>query len=99
VAWSTMNGPRTFKNGETLDIKQMRECWGLVWWAGASGWTNWDSPWVIFLQHQPEEMRLDGDGLHFRFAQSAGDVVLLPLYGYEKLPQAGHNFLAEHGLM
>lgn len=98
VAWSTMNGPRSFKRGETLDVTRMRESWVLVWWAGSENWTDWDAPWVAYLQHQPSAMRLDEDGLHLEFARAAGDVVLLPLYGYEKLPQKGHNFLAAHGL-
>lgn len=98
VAWSTMSGPRTFKRGDKLDVTKMEECWVLVWWAGAEGWTNWDNPWVLYLQHKPETMSLDEDGLHFEFPKSAGDVVLMPLYGYEKPPQKGHDFLAEHGL-
>jgi hypothetical protein len=98
VAWSTMNGPRTFKRGEKLDVAKMEECWMLVWWAGAEGWTNWDSPWVLYLQHKPEAMSLDEDGLHLEFPRSAGDVALMPLYGYEKPPQKGRDYLAEHGL-
>ena len=99
VAWSTMNGPRTFKRGEKFDVTKMEECWVLVWWAGAEGWTNWDSPWVVYLQHKPDGMSLDEDGLHLEFPKSAGDVVAMPLYGYEKPPQKGHDFLAEHGMV
>ena len=98
MAWATMNGPRTFKRGENFAVTNMAENWVLVWWAGAEGWTNWDSPWVVYLQHQPEAMKLDADGLHLKFQHSAGDVVLLPLYGYDKPPQAGRDFHAEHGL-
>src|SRR5437867_5570235 len=50
IAWATMNGPRTFQRDEPLDVTKMEECWLLVWWAGAQGWTDWDIPWVIFLQ-------------------------------------------------
>ncbi len=98
MAWSTMNGPRTFKRDEKLDVTKMEECWVVVWWAGAEGWTNWDSPWVLYLQHKPDAMSLDDDGLHFEFPKAAGDVVMMPLYGYEKPPQKGRDFLAEHGL-
>jgi hypothetical protein len=97
VAWSTPNGPRTFKRHERLEIQHMQECWVLVWWAGAEGWTNWDSPWAIYLQHQPKAMALDDGGLQIQFADAAGDVVLLPLYGYEKLPQRGSNGFARFG--
>jgi hypothetical protein len=98
LAWATMNGPRTFKRGENFAVTNMAENWVLVWWAGAEGWTNWDSPWVVYLQHQPEAIKLDADGLHLNFPRSAGDVVLLPLYGYDKPPQTGRDFHAEHGL-
>jgi len=98
IAWATMSGPRTFQRGEKLDVTKMAEGWVLVWWAGAAGWTNWDSPWVVYLQHKPDTMALDDDGLHLEFPREAGDVVLLPLYGYNKPPQQGRDFLAEHGL-
>ena len=98
IAWHTVNGPRTFKRNEPLDASHIEECWLLVWWSGAEGWTNWDAPCAVYLQHRPRAMRLDDDGLHLDFPAEAGDVVVLPLYGYEKLPQKGRNFLAEHGL-
>jgi len=98
VAWSTMNGPRSFKRGEKLDVTKMDENWVLVWWTGAEGWTNWDSPWVVYLQHKPATMKLDADGLHLDFPGAAGDVVLMPLYGYEKLPTAELDLLKAHGL-
>lgn len=98
VAWATPAGPRTFKRGEKLEGTNMVECWVLVWWAGAVGWTNWDSPWVVYLQHRPSGMKLDDDGLHFDFPRQAGDVVMMPLYGYNKPPQEGHDYAAEHKL-
>ena len=98
VAWATPIGPRTFKRGEKLEGTNMVECWVLVWWTGAAGWTNWDSPWVVYLQHRPSGMKLDDDGLHFDFPRQAGDVVMMPLYGYNKPPQEGHDYAAEHKL-
>lgn len=98
VAWATINGPRTFKRGESFTLTNMAENWVLVWWTGAEGWTNWDSPWVVYLQYQPNTMKLDAEGLHLEFPRTAGDVVLLPLYGYDKPPQEGRDFRAEHGL-
>lgn len=98
VAWSTPSGPRAFKSGTPLDPNPMEENWLLVWWAGAQGWTNWDSPWVIYLQHRPEFLKLDANGLHLDFPQAAGDVVLMPLYGYEKMPAKDFNYLTTHGL-
>ena len=99
IAWSRPEGPRTFKPGDKMDITPMQEGWVLVWWEGAAGWTNyWDSPWVVFLQHQPKTLRLDDDGLHFVFPKEAGDVVLMPLYGYDKAPLPGKDERAMHGL-
>ena len=98
VAWSTRDGPRSFKNGETIDVTHMEENWGLVWFAGAPGWIHWDSPWAFFLQHRPASMKLDGDGLHLTFSNRVGDVVLLPLYGAYKPPLPAHDLLVEHGL-
>jgi len=98
VAWATMNGPRTFKRGDKLDVSVMAEGWVLVWWAGAEGWTNWDCPWAVYLQHKPDKMALDEDGLHLDFPKEAGDVVMLPIYGYEKLMPEGSDYRAAHKL-
>ena len=98
VEWSTKEGPRPFKAGATHDVSAMEENWLLVWFAGATNWTNWDSPWAVFLQHKPSWLRLDQDGLHLEFSSTAGDVVMMPLYGYFKLPPAGRDYLAEHAV-
>jgi len=98
VAWPTREGPRTFNRGDKLDVSVMAEGWVLVWWAGAAGWTNWDCPWALFLQHKPDRMSLDEDGLHLDFPKQAGDVVMMPLYGYEKLPLENFNFRATNQL-
>ncbi|MCI0748051.1 MAG: hypothetical protein L0Y58_21810 [Verrucomicrobia subdivision 3 bacterium] len=86
AAFSTRGGPRAFKNGEPLEAAHMEENWVIVWFADAPGWTNYDCPWVVYLQHKPKSMRLDTNGLHFNFRGAAGDTVLLPLYGNARLP-------------
>ena len=91
-------GPRPVKVGTPIDPEVMQECWVMVWFAGAKGWTNWDSPWVVCLQRQPRTMKLDESGLHFEFAKEAGYVALLPLYGSYKPPQKGAELLSKHGL-
>ncbi len=98
LAFSTPRGPRSYAANEKLDPRGMEENWIVVWFAGAEGWTNWDSPWAVFLQHKPASMELNADGLQLRFSQSAGDVVLMPLYGYDKLPLKENNFATQHGL-
>jgi hypothetical protein len=52
-----------------LDVTKMEENWLLVWFAGAQGWTNWDTPWAVFLQHNPTSMHLDDAGLHISFPE------------------------------
>lgn len=91
IAFITRNGPRSYKNGERLIADEMEECWLLVWFAGARGWTNWDVPWAVFLQHKPYSMRLDEAGLHLAFHKGAEHVVAMPLYGSQKLPLQGQR--------
>ncbi len=98
VGFDTLRGPRIGTNGAPIDASGMAACWVVAWFAGAQGWTNWDSPWAVFLQHKPKAMRLDEDGLHFEFRQPAGDLVMMPLYGYYKPPSPGKDFLVQHGL-
>lgn len=98
AAYATKAGPRVFRPGEPMRPAEMSECWVLVWFAGAEGWQDWDSPWVVYLQRRPKAMALDATGLWCDFAGAGGYAVLLPLYGYYKPPQQGHDFLAEHGL-
>ncbi len=81
-----------------MNPNDMSENWILVWFAGADGWENWDSPWVVYLQRKPKSMNLNENGLHFEFNDSAGYVALLPLYGYYKPPQKGKRSLTTYGL-
>lgn len=74
IAFTTRNGPRSFRNGQKLNAAELEECWLLVWW------TN-HPPWVAFLQRKPLALTLNASGLHLSFTNGAGDVVLLPLHG------------------
>jgi hypothetical protein len=98
VAYATRKGVRVFPAGAALDPAPMSECWVLVWFAGAKGWSDWDSPWAVFLQNRPKAMALDDQGLHVTFAGPAGLAALMPLYGYYKPPQPGKEVLAAQGL-
>jgi len=89
AAIMTANGPRIIQRGQPIDAAAMSENWILVWWAGAQGFADWDSPWVAFLQRKPTSMRFDDSGIAMTFAGQAGDVVLMSLYGYYKPPQQG----------
>jgi hypothetical protein len=97
-AYMTDDGCKKAKSGEVMDAKTMSECWVLVWFAGANGWTDWDSPCVVYLQKKPVSMKLDQNGLSFEFQNSAGYAVFLPLYGYFKPPQEGKKSLTTYNL-
>ncbi|MGB9595234.1 MAG: hypothetical protein ACPL7B_03035, partial [Candidatus Poribacteria bacterium] len=99
-AYITQNGQEQaiIKSGEKMNPNEMSENWVLVWFAGAIGWENWDSPWVVFLQKRPVSMTIDENGLSFEFKESAGYIVLLPLYGYYKPPQKNKISLVTYGL-
>ena len=98
AAYASAGHPRVVKAGADLDTGAMSECWILVWFAGAEGWADWDSPWVVYLQKRPRSIRFGADGLALRFNGAAGFAVLMPLYGCYKPPQQGKEFLAAHGL-
>ena len=98
AAYASKTGIKIAKAGEAMDAPMLDECWILVWFAGAKGWTNWDSPWAVFLQHKPRRMKLNEGGLQLEFPGAAGDIVLLPLYGYFKPPAEKGDFLVAHGL-
>ena len=74
IAISTRTGPRPFRRGERLKADELEECWLLLWGPETPAW-------VVYLQHKPLALSLDTNGLHFSFANGAGDVVLLPLHG------------------
>ena len=66
-----------------------RESWFVVWWAGARGWTNWDAPFFLTLQHRPSSIEFTTNGLQLQFTNTAGHAALMPLYGYDKsMPEA-----------
>lgn len=98
AAYATAGTPRVVKAGGEMNGAAMSECWVLVWFAGAEGWNDWDSPWVVYLQKRPRSIRFDSGGLVFRFNGPAGLAVLMPLYGAYKPPQEGKEYLVAHGL-
>jgi len=87
----TQQGPKIFRPGDAIDPARMRESWFVVWWAGATNWKDFDSPWFLTLQHRPQKIQFDTNGLHFTFANEAGFAALMPLYGIYIPLQAGHE--------
>ena len=99
AAYVVAGEPRVVKAGDPMESSLMGECWILAWFAGAAGWTDWDSPWVIYLQKRPSRITFDASGgIALRFDGPAGYAALLPLYGYDKPPQQGKDLPAADGL-
>ncbi len=87
AAFAEGEGAHIVRRGERAGASAMSECWVLVWFAGAEGRPEWDSPWAVFLQRRPRSIALDREGLLLEFDGAAGHAALMPLYGYYKPPQ------------
>ncbi|MCC6231082.1 MAG: hypothetical protein IT580_00455 [Verrucomicrobiales bacterium] len=98
LAYSSPTGIATLRVGAVVEGAQLRENWLLVGFAGAEGWTDWDSPWAVFLQRRPESVALGTNGVEARFGAEAGHFAMMPLYGYYKPPQKDRGVLAAQGL-
>jgi len=94
LAIPTAKGTRILRVGEGADGAIQNMAWLLVWYAGAEGWSTWDVPMLVVLQHRATKLELRTDGLHLFFPKQAGDIAVMPLYGFQKLPQAGADFAA-----
>jgi hypothetical protein len=84
-------GAQSLRTGETSRAVPA-QAWLLVSFAGATGWRYFDAPVLVVLQHRPQSIRLDEDGLHLQFARKGGDIVVALLYGYEKPLQKDVSF-------
>lgn len=91
-------GIRILKKGDSLSSPSQSAPWLLVWFSGAEGWSEWDAPLLIVLHHRPTILSLNDKGLFLSFPKQAGDIVLMPLYGYYKPPQQGKDFLSKNNL-
>lgn len=92
LAYSSPTGIAALRPGDRLEGVDLRESWLLAGFAGAAGWTNFDSPWAVFLERRPRRVTLGTHGVEILFAGPAGHFSLMPLYGYEKPPQKGREF-------
>jgi len=63
----------------------------LVWFSAAKRMDQLGQSVGRLHAEETVGLSLDADGLHFRFEQSAGDLVLFPIYGYYKLPLVQTN--------
>lgn len=75
----------------TLRRDEMQRPWLIISFSGSYGWDAWDCPWLVVLQHRPNEITLNRDGLQLLFAGEAGFVALMPIQGAAKLkpPMSG----------
>lgn len=90
ICFSTEQGPKIFRHGDTIDPKRMRESWFVIWWGGTN-WTNWDAPFFLTLQHRPSAIQFTTNGLQLSFSGAAGFAALMPLYGYDKSMPEGEQ--------
>jgi len=70
-----------------VSLSRMSEPWLMVWWQGAGGWKDWDIPFLVVLQHKPTSLTMTDDGITLKFNRRAGNIAIMPLFGYAKLPQ------------
>lgn len=70
--------------GVEIPNPRMVEPWLLVWFTGSRGWFQWDSPWLVVLQHTPTDIESGEDGLTLKFEKEAGTIAAMPLFGYYK---------------
>lgn len=83
------SGARQLSRGASLSRPDLAQGWLLFSFAGSEGWSVFDAPMLVCLQHRPQEIALGEDGISLRFERAVGDAVIAPLYGYEKPLQQG----------
>ncbi|MFW6108182.1 MAG: flagellar filament outer layer protein FlaA [bacterium] len=80
---------------ETGMKRELLEPWLLVWFGSAPLWyrvtvadgspcPTFDVPFLVVLEHKPEEVALDEGGLRLAFGRRAGRVAVMPLYGVHR---------------
>lgn len=94
IALQTADGVRDFHRASlessiALPVDQMTEPWMLLWFRGANGWSEWDSPWLVVWQKRPTSATLDQDGLHAAAQLPLEYVAMMPLYGLFKPDTSG----------
>lgn len=97
MAWSAPAGQRLTNAATRIEGASLAEGWLLVWWAGASGWTNGDSAVALLLGRRPQEVAFSADGLTLEFPAGSGQLVVLPLFGVQRLAGPGQDLPATPG--
>jgi len=89
---------RVLSTGDRMAGSDQTEAWLLAWFAGADGWTNFDVPWLLVLQHRASRIELGDDGLRLTFDGPCGYIASMPLFGTFKPPAGAGDFLAAQSL-
>jgi len=98
LAYSSPTGIAVVRPGGVMIGDQMRENWLLAGFSGAAGWTEWDSPWAVFLQSRPRHVALETNQVTLAFDGPAGFWTMMPLYGTYLPPVQGREILKAQGL-
>lgn len=64
-----------------LSLDEMSAPWLVLSFSGQPGWASVDIPVLVVLQHKPERLTQSESGSTLHFADQAGAVAILPLYG------------------
>lgn len=97
LAWAEPVGQRVTNAPAHLAGTNLSEGWLLAWWAGASGWTDGDSAVALLLGRRPQAVAFNADGLTLEFPAGSGPLVLLPLFGAQRLAGPGQDLPATPG--
>ncbi|MCS7192681.1 MAG: hypothetical protein NZ937_06860 [Armatimonadetes bacterium] len=98
IAIPTREGVQIFQRNK-FTLLPMNEAWLLCWFNGAKGW-RYDAPTLLVLQRKPSEISITEEGLTLKFPKEAGFIVIMPLFGYFKVPMNREgDYLAQHRLL
>lgn len=97
LAWAEPVGQRVTNAPTRLAGTNLSEGWLLVWWAGAAGWTDGDCAVALLLGRRPQAVAFDGDGVTLDLPAGSGPLVVLPLFGTQRLPGPGQELAATPG--
>lgn len=92
IAVPTAGGAKVYKAGAEIPaatLAAMDRSWLLVWFAGAKGYDQFDTPYLVTLQHKPASVTLGESGLSLTFKGKAEYASVLPLFGAGRTPVRG----------
>ena len=89
LAYDNGDGIQVVTASAGIDGSKMASNWVLAWFNEAPGWDEFDVPYLFVLENRPQRIRTYADtALFFEFAENAGRLQGMPLYGVTLLPPA-----------